>query len=75
MNKKEALKYIAGLANDDNIIITVENDADFIRGEELNEYKLSKSKLHYWVKNGYVRTIYRGRQYRYSKSDIEKMLK
>lgn len=75
MNKEEALKYINGLSDDDNIIVMVENDADFIRGEELDKYQLSKSKLHYWVKNGYVRTIHRGRQYRYSKSDIEKMLK
>lgn len=50
------------------------NEKEYIRVRDVRNYDISAQQLHYWIKQGYVRTITVGKQLRYNREDIERML-
>lgn len=78
MTKEELVRYLDQIPDTAEIHLTVtekQNYNEFINSSLVEELGVSKQLLHYWVKQGYVRTVARGKQYRYSKADILKMKK
>lgn len=50
-------------------------DKEYLRIKDIKKmHNISQQQLHYWVKQGYVRTIAAGKQFKYNIEDIEKMI-
>lgn len=70
MTKQDAIKYISSLPENSNISVMVN---DYLTSGEVEILGISRQLLHYWVRQGYVRTEEKGKQKRYLKEDIIKM--
>ena len=51
------------------------NSDEYISSGKVTELGISRQRLQYWVKQGYVKTIPHGKQKRYSLKDVNKMMK
>jgi hypothetical protein len=73
MTKTDILNYINSQPS--NILYELYLHTDeYVKLSEVSKLGISRQRLHNWVKTGKVRTTPKGKQYMYSKSDIERLL-
>lgn len=73
MTKTEVLNYLSTCSGETLFEVYPHTD-EFVNLSEVSKLGVSRQRLHNWVKLGKVRTEPRGKQYKYSKSDIERLL-
>ena len=73
----EANKYIIEFATEKEKtdFLKFINDNTTISSSQVEQLGISRQLLRYYVKNGYIRTVPHGKQKRYLKEDIERMIK
>ena len=76
MNKKDALDLLNNLPDNAEVNLTVVSNSPYVTsGYIINTFNVSRQVLSYWSRQGYVKTIDRGKQKRYLLEDIKKLVK